>query len=153
MHMDRYIPELNTTIDDLVKNRVLFNQFIYTPVEQAIAELNKRRDDEQLKSLVAEEFTLPAPLQNTQRAVLFRQVATPNHEVIRFLTIAELMGLPPLFWEYHKDKFVPNNEVKYYLGNLAFYNGRGKKGGAKFEYKKIIDFNSSNGKPIGELKT
>lgn len=139
----------------LMADREKFNSFVYTPVEEAIAELKKRREDSSLLQRTAELLggNLPDPLRDRPRGVLFRQVATPNYELRRFVSIVDAMGLDPLFWEYHADKFVSKNEVKYYLGMLAFAKGRGKKGGLIRDYQKVIDFNASGGKKLSEIKT
>ncbi len=63
------------------------------------------------------------------------------------------MDLQPIFWEYYDDKFTSNNECKHALGKMGFYHGIGKKGGSKIEHTNIIDFNTSDGKPIDSVKT
>lgn len=148
-------PDYDIDIDRLISDREAFNEFVYTPIEKAIKKLGKRRENKELERKILSSLNndLPSPLQNGPRAVLFRQIATPNYEVRRFMGITEMAELKPLFWEYHEDKFVPNNEVKYYLGRLNFCRGIGKRGGLKSEYHKIIDFNSSNGKRLSEIKT
>ena len=142
-------------IEELISDREKFNAFVYTPVEEAVEELQKRNRDKSLKEKIRSLLgdAIPEPLENDIRGVLFRQVATPNYELRRFVSIIDAIGLKPLFWEYHQDKFVAKNEVKYYLGMLAFFLKRGKKGGLVCEYEKIIDFNSSNGKKLSEVKT
>lgn len=142
-------------IEELISDREKFNRFVYTPVEEAVEELEKRRQDKSLKEKVRSflDNNIPEPLENEPKGVLFRQVATPNYELRRFVSIIDAIGLKPLFWEYYQDKFVAKNEVKYYLGMLAFFLKRGKKGGLVCEYEKIIDFNSSNGKKLSEIKT
>jgi hypothetical protein len=145
----------NIDIDKLICDREAFNKFVYTPVNEAIRELKKRRGNKKLENKILRSLknNLPSPLKISPRAVLFRQLATPNYETRRFMDITELAGIKPLFWEYYNDKFVSKNEVKYYLGMINFCRGIGKKGGLKSEYKKIIDFNCYNGKKISDVKT
>ena len=144
-------------IDSLVNNREKFDEYVYFPtIEEAMVELEKRRNDKELQEKVAEYFKdvgIPEPFRDEPRLTLFRQVATPNIEVSRFLIIADGVGMKPLFLEYYDDKFTSNNEWKLYLGKLAFYEGVGKKGGAKINYKTIIDFNKYNGKKIKDVQT
>jgi hypothetical protein len=144
-------------IETLVNNREKFDDFVYFgSMEEAMAELERRRNDKELQKKVEEylqDVGIPEPFKNEPRLVLFRQVATPNIEVSRFLIIADGVGMKPLFLEYFDDKFTSNNEWKLYLGKLAFYEGVGKKGGAKINYKTIIDFNKFNGKRICEVTT
>lgn len=142
-------------IEKLVSDREAFNEFVYTPLDKAMKELAKRRENKDLerKILMSLDNDLPSPLRNGPRAILFRQIATPNYEIRRFIGITELAGLIPLFWEYYADKFVSNNEVKYYLGKINFCKGVGKKGGLKLEHENVIDFNSCNGKRLSDVKT
>lgn len=140
---------------ELVSDRQKFNSFVYSSPEQAINELKKRKKNKELakKILFILHGNIPEPLKEEPKAILFRQLATPNYELRRFVSIADALNLKPLFWEYHNDKFVPKNEVKYYLGMMAFARGRGKKGGLIRDYSGVIDFNSSNGKKMSDIKT
>lgn len=144
-------------IDELVNNREKFDNYVYfSTMEEAMAELERRRNDKDLQTKVAEYFKdvgIPEPFKHEPRLTLFRQVATPNIEVSRFLIIADGVEMKPLFLEYYDDKFTSNNEWKLYLGKLAFYEGVGKKGGNKIGYKTIIDFNKFNGKLIRDVET
>lgn len=144
-------------IEELVNDREKFDEYVYfSSMEEAMVELERRRNDKELQKKVEEYFKdvgIPEQFQDEPRLVLFRQVATPNIEVSRFLIIADGVNMKPLFLEYFDDKFTSNNEWKLYLGKLAFYEGVGKKGGAKINYKTIIDFNTYNGKKISEVKT
>jgi hypothetical protein len=135
-------------IDHLSTNKNEFNQFVYTPLEEAVSLLTKRR-----ANLLESKLSIPSPLEKDSRAVLFRQVLTSNYEARRFLNLIESTELKPLFFEYYKDKFTSNNEFKHSLGRLLFYKGRGKKDGTQIYSQTIVDFNLSNGKPIEELKT
>ncbi len=141
--------------ETLTSNRDIFNQTVYTRFDEAIVEIEKRRTDARLEGEIHHllKGNIPLPFKNSYRLVLFRQLCTPNYETRRFLSIADAMDLDPLFWEYYNDKFTPNNLYKYYLGRMGFYSGVGKKGGVKVEYLKVIDFNSSNGDKIGDIKT
>ncbi len=136
-------------IEELVSDRQKFNDYLYTPVNDAILELEKRSKDLSIKTVSC----VPKIFENSFKAVLHRQLVTPNYEVLRFVSIADGMDLDPLFFEYTEDKFVTENEWKYSLGCQSFYMGHGKKGGIKLKNLKVIDFNASNGKKISEVKT
>ena len=120
-------------IDALVADRKAFNAFVYTPLDEAILELKQRRADtaltEKVHGLLGGD--IPEPFQIGPRAVLFRQLATPNYETRHFMDV--LGSFPtspkPLFWEYYEDKFTPNNYLKLSLGKLKFLLGIGKKQG------------------------
>lgn len=136
-------------IESVINNRQKFNELLYTPIDEAIAELKKRSKDDSIKS----PFEIPSAFKNGLKAVLHRQLVTPNYEVLRFVSIADGMELDPVFFEYTADKFVTENDWKYKLGCQSFYFGQGKKGGIKVKDCKVIDFNKSNGKKISEVKT
>lgn len=145
------------SVDELLSNRKKFEDFVYTnSLTDAVDILKKRRGDSNLEKKVIKflgEAGLPSPFLHAMRLVMFRQVATPNIEISRFLIAADGVDVKPVFFEYLEDKFTSNNEWKRYLGKIAFYDGVGKKGGDKINYHTIIDFNRSNGKKISEVVT
>ncbi|MEI6400084.1 MAG: hypothetical protein WCO58_01010 [bacterium] len=132
-----------------------FNDFIYTDPKKVQSILEERKNNTELIKKVLDFLNedIPEPLKDQQRAVLFRQLSTPNYETLRFLTITDGLDLKNLFWEYTEDKFTSNNEYKKSLGKLMFFEGEGKKGGQKIKRSTVIDFNSFNGKKISEVKT
>jgi len=142
-------------IEDLISDREKFNAFVYTPISEAVDELEKRQK-ENLKSRMATYLPagVPEVFDNRNYAVIFRQLATPNHESRRFVSLVDAIDeFIPMFFEYLDDKFTDNNDWKYYLGKLPFFHGIGKKGGEKITRSNIIDFNISRGKKINEVKT
>lgn len=148
------MPE-NIDIDELVKDREAFNKFVYTSLNEAIEELEIRWKDYQLKNEVDSylNYNIPYPLIDKPKVVLFRQLFTPNYEFLRYRNVIDVLDIEPVFWGYYDDKFTPNNSLKRYLGKMPINKGIGKKGGAKVEYKNIINFNESNGKKIKDVKT
>lgn len=143
-------------IEQLVSDRVVFNAFVYTPVEEALKTIESRRNDSILRERVLTIIPndIPDVLRDRNVAILFRHVATPNYEIRRFISIVDAIGgIDPLFWEYHSDKFTSNNELKHALGKMSFFFGNGKKGGQKINRHNIINFNSENGKKIKEICT
>lgn len=146
---------LQEQIEHLISNREAFNKFVYTPLDEAVKELEIRKKDSKLGTLVNKNLLtdIPDALKKNNSVVLHRQVVTPNYEVGRFANIVDALEFNPVFFEYADDKFVTENDWKYYLGNMGFYLGIGKKGGVKVEHVRIIDFNIANGKKISEVKT
>lgn len=144
-------------IEELVSDHKKFDDYVYcSSMEEAMAELERRRNDKDLQKKVEEYFKdvgIPEEFQGDPKLVMFRQLATPNIEVSRFLIIADGVEMKPLFLEYYHDKFTSNNEWKKYLGKLAFYEGVGKKGGEKISYKTIIDFCKYDGEVISDVET
>lgn len=147
---------MTAQIDELVADREKFSRFVYTPLDEALEELKKRQTDPTLHEFIQKELPVgaPLPMLTNPKAVMFRQVVTPNYEIRRFLDLIDMVeGLSPMFLEYAEDKFTDNNEWKYSLGKVGFYFGQGKKGGEKIERTRVIDFNSYRGKKLAEVKT
>jgi hypothetical protein len=144
-------------IDELVSDRQKFNEFVYTPLDIAVEELNKRMDDIHLDHVLREYFVhdIPAEIKEVRGAFLSRSLATPNYETSRFLHIIEgYDDLTPIFWEYYNDKFTPCvNELKHSLGKLSFDGGRDKNGNIMFQNIRIIDFNTNDKKSISAVST
>ncbi len=147
----------NIDIDELMSIRKKFDHFVYTPLDEALEELKKRREDKTLEQKILQALggSLPDPLKDSPKALLFRQLATPNYEIRRLINIIEAgdSNLEPCFWEYYGDKFTSNNKCKHSLGKMMFYKGRGKKGGEIIDRLTVIDFNKSNGNKISEVET
>jgi hypothetical protein len=129
----------------MTDNRYLFETHVYTSLEIALKELANRT--------ILLDVTAPEYFKNKKTFVMFRHIATPNFEIHRFLSICDATNMTPVIIEYPQDKFVPGNLCKYHLGKISIYNGIGKKGGAKIDRHNVIDFNSSNGKLLSEIKT
>lgn len=142
-------------IAGLISDRKSFDAEVYTPIGDAIVELEKRWNDPVLEKKIDSYLCQDIPLQfkNGFRFVLFRHLCTPNYEMNRFVSATDAFGWKPVFAEYPKDKFTPQNLSKYYLGKVCFHFGHGKKGGGKMKYINLINFNDSNGKPISSINT
>ena len=143
-------------IEDLLSNREKFDDFEYTKLETALSELKKRQNNKKLKDYVNKSLPAGVPkiLKNHKCAVEFVQIATPNLELRRFISIVDAIDeFVPLFFEFTEDKFTDNNDWKRNLGKLTFFFGRGKKGGEKLESLRVIDFNKFKGKKLSEVRT
>ncbi|NOT85757.1 MAG: hypothetical protein HOP02_13485 [Methylococcaceae bacterium] len=134
-------------------------QFIYTPIEEAINLLDSRQQQAHLKLL---DFYVPEPLnpyshweyrQHPQTAVMFRQIATPNHEMRRVVKLCEKHQLNLLILSFQEDKFISHNSCKHALGRMGFFEGLGRHGGKKIRYSTIINFNQYNGRLMRECQT
>ena len=136
-------------IESLVANRALFNEYVYTSLEDAM-DLLKKRSGEPQPTL---DVVIPKELLDGPKALIFRQLITSNYEIRRFISLIDSIELKPLFWEFYKDKFTSNNEWKHSLGKMCFYEGLGKNHGIKTQSVKVIDFNTYNGKTIESVQT
>lgn len=144
------------SVEGIVSDKKKFEDFVYTPLDVAIKELKRRREDSELDILIKKHGfqETPGAVKGKMKAVLFRQLSTPNYETRRFLSLVHLTEeLDPLMWEFYDDKFTSNNEWKHSLGKVKFFFGMGKKGGSKIDNVNVIEFNESVGKPIKDVKT
>lgn len=127
---------------------------MYTSIQKAKKEVWKRWNDADLRRRVQEYVgEMPGALLAEPRAVVFRQVATPNFEFHRFSEVAQESALKALCLEYKLDKFCTRNPDKVLLGKMFFHNGSGKNIGEKVIREKVIDFATDNMKTFKEMKT
>ncbi len=94
----------------------------YTPLEEAVEELHRRRADKALCDAV-EEFHrthLPDFLDGEPHAFFVRPVFSADMEFERFAALSRQAGLTPLCLEIVKDRFVSFNAEKYRRGKLTF---------------------------------
>jgi len=143
-------------IEELISDQKKFNDFIYTPLNEALKEIRLRQQnkkiDEHIKSSL---IKIPAVFEGKPKAVMFRNITTPNYEMKWFVDIVELFKgeLNPLFIEYVQDQFNNRNEMKFALAKMMLHKGKNKKNEPIFEHKNIIDINNSNCKSISSIKT
>jgi len=136
-------------IGKLVADRAAFDAFVYTPLEDAATELRRRAASPAGRAI----RTLPGRFEEGTKAVLWRNVVTPNHDVSGFLSVAGKLDLEPLFFEYHEDRFDTRNECKFHLGKLYFCRRTGKNSSLRLDRVDVIDFNASNGRKLSSVRT
>ncbi len=141
--------------EKIISDRNIFNQVVYTPLSEALRLLDERRKDKELVKKVETllKGDIPEFFKKSKCSVLFRQIATPNHESRRFISLAKENGLYPVFFEYYDDKFTSCNAFKHSLGQLHIPTKTGKKNGSTVEKITIIDFNKHGSKKLREIKT
>jgi len=129
---------------------------LYTPLTEALRELNRRRNDEELQQKVKKYFAshpcMPE-LVSEPRAVMAPSLASPNLEFSYALDICKNIPLKNVFYEFRKDKFVHLNFEKRCLGEMTFFreniSGEREITGSM----RILDFEKDQGKPMNEIKT
>ncbi len=128
---------------------------IYISLEAAKNEIWRRWNDETLRKKVELflEGDLPEIFRTAPRAIVARQVLSPNFEMLHFSDLAKKIDLRPVCFGYLDDKLVTKNLDKYYLCKLFFYDGLGRNGGEKLSSLNIVDFNKWNGKRFRDVKT
>lgn len=71
------------------------------------------------------------------RAILFRQVATPNYELRRFLRLCSRSGFTPVVLQFHADRMSCHNSYKRNLIAPIFVDGIGRNGLPFFKRSKL----------------
>jgi len=100
----------------------LLVQSLYTALEEAVAELHRRRADRSLCCAVT-EFQRSHPLEildEKPSAFLVRPVFSADLEMERFAALSQQADLSPLCLEISKDRFASFNKEKYRRGKLTF---------------------------------
>ena len=131
------------------------SESFYSSLEEVKDEIERRWNDVELRKKVEEYLgeNIPAGFKNEPRAVLFRNVITPDLESLYFLEVAQKLSLKPYGLEYTKDKFSTRNSDKICLGKLTFFDKRDKNGEAVIHYNKIIDIMANDNKRICDVET
>jgi hypothetical protein len=130
--------------------------YIYSTLEDAVSELDKRKDDKVLEKKLLDFWGENKPYffdNEVITAVLSKPIITPNLEFKYFLDVAQEFGLSISLLEYKDGKFVGKNPEKKHLGKLLIYKGHGKKNGNKLEHLSIVNFNKEEGKKLSEVAT
>lgn len=137
--------------------RAVFDVSVYTPLNEAIAEYERRRDNPDLARYVDQKLPhgLPEILRGKPSIVLVRHIATPNYETRRFIAIADALGsrFQAFILEYIADQFHSQNDLKLSLGRLRLHRGKNRNNEDMYEQRTIIDVNGSNAKPLSMIRT
>lgn len=137
-----------------IENGVFDVSGIYTPLSIAKKEIWNRWNDKELRNRVEDYFAeVPEVFKDNPKAVLFRNVATPNFEAKLFLDLASCVDLKPAYIEFTKDKFCTRNQDKLTLGKMVFFCGKDKKGGNIINHENIIDIKNDDNKHFDEIET
>ena len=84
-------------------------------------------------------------------ALLFRQIATPNYELLWFLRKSRKLGFEPVVIEHVSDQFCVHNSFKRSLVSLPIVNGRSKNGKIIWNRLKILHHDRAESKPIKSI--
>lgn len=129
---------------------------IYTTLEDAKIEIQRRWNDKELKKKVEEYLggNIPNILQLEPRAFLTRQIASPDREFAQFYELASSISLKPLCWEYLDDIFVSANRDKVGLAKMTFFYGLDINSNPLINYEKVIDLSGvEEGKKFRDVET
>lgn len=143
---------MDVSLADLVSKDCLIN-FFYTDPQLINEEISKRRNeietDPTARYDIDKEFN---GYGNKIIGIIHRDI-TPNLEIGRMIDVCDFLNLSPVLLDNVTDKFSCKSRSKYYLGRMAFFSGFGKNGGMKIDYRKVIDFNGSEGKMQSGVQT
>lgn len=130
---------------------------IYSPLDVAVSELFKNREDAELRLKLQKDLNFPKRMHglfNNPCLVMFRHLATPSNEFDRVANIARVNKLRLMVIEYQEDLFTPSvNPDKYTLGRLPIYNGQNSKNEKIIHNINIVDFARMEGRPISNVLT
>lgn len=142
-------------IKELIADKEAFRSFVYSSPSEVKCEITRRWENIELQKKVDAflEGDIPISLVSGYKAVLFRQIFSPNYELLRFMKLIDVLGFKPLFLEYHEDKFTSLNPLKHGLGKLRFQQDSERLPSARIKSQTIIDFNGSQGKKLREINT
>jgi hypothetical protein len=123
---------------------------IYTSINDAKKEIDKRWADKVLRKKIEDFFSgiIPHVFQHEPRAILCRNIISPDHEMLHFLKMASKIHLKPLGLEGIDDIFVTINPDKMCLVKMAFCDNENP-----VQYKTIINIKENEGKIFSEIKT
>ncbi|MDD2766265.1 MAG: hypothetical protein PHH40_00690 [Candidatus Moranbacteria bacterium] len=128
----------------------VLNTKIYTNLDEAKAEIQRRWKDEELKKKVLEYLgDIPEFFCDEPRAILHRHITSPNIEFQQFIDHSRDFGLKPLGLEYTNDIFLTRNHDKLGLGKLPFISDNKK----NVHYRKVIDLMGSEKKKFADIQT
>ena len=129
---------------------------LYSTREEVVSELAKRWANKELSKEIAAFLgghVLP-PLAERPRAILSRNLATPDNEFNEFTAQSRALGLSPLLLEYSGDRFTTLNRGKMSLIKLTFYHGVEKNGAPRITHLRVVDdANACHKQPIKDMRT
>lgn len=129
---------------------------LYTPLQEVLGELQRRRENRKLRQQVSDffgDFRPPAAFESGPRSVMVRYIASPTLELSFFADIQKNLRLKPLLLEFTADKFVARNFEKYNLCKLTFVKNGGGFTNKVTAVRRVVDFNTYEGKPLRAIKT
>jgi len=127
---------------------------IYTDLAVARDKLRRRWHDAALhEEVTAFLGETPPCLRDEPKAVLWRNIITPDHELLRFLDLAAQIGFKPLGLEFIEDRFCTRNADKMALAKMALFDKRNSLGAPVMRYRKIIDIKRYDNARFRDIRT
>lgn len=129
---------------------------LLTPLVEAVAEIERRRNDAVLVEKVEAYLNKDIPEYfKRSRPILYlaRHVASPNFETLRFIELAKPFALPIIIGQDVNDKFVSGNSLKRSLGKMPIVRCISADHREMLENFTIIDFETANAKQLKDIET
>ena len=131
---------------------------MYIELADAIDSLAARQDSQIIEDYLKRKLPSGVPDfldKDGRNFVLFRNVASPNFEALRFLSRGDSYSgaFKTIIFEYTKDRFFDQNPLKHSLGKLSFISRHDKNGNPILRSRVILEFASWNNFPIAEVTT
>ena len=127
---------------------------IYTPADDALAELRRRRDRGLLRQVHgALAGDVPRYLIEHECFVLSRHIATPNNEALHVLARAERDGATAIFSQDPGDKFTSVNTLKRRLARPELYRARDSATGGTFRKVDLVDVAAAENERLEDVVT
>jgi len=132
---------------------------VYSTLEEAIIELERRRQDETLKqrieAFLQDHIDITAHFKDAPRFVYSRDIISPNHEFFAFINLIKDKKYLPLYFEYKCGKLVTKNFNKYHISKLHFHDSLNDQNvyDHSNKTKLIVDFNTQQGKKMSHVET
>jgi hypothetical protein len=127
----------------------------YTPLASLAGLHDKQRTRRLTREVLRFLRPLPRalPLLQSRPLLLFRALATPNFETLRFLDLARCAGRPPLILELRDDWFTPTvNLSKRRLGKLRIYRTAASSAKSATRSVSVVSFNERGRQRISDLR-
>jgi len=144
----------HTDIDSNIPQ--VISELLSPSINEALVEIENRRKNNKLIKKVEEYLQNDIPkhfIKSKPILYLSRHLATPNYEVLHVLEITKGYNYELVIGEDTKAIFVSNNELKFSLAKLPIVTGLSKTGNDIIENRTIIDFTTSQGKPMDQIST
>ncbi len=137
-------------------NKERIRERLYTPLQDVLGELERRRQDKELCKKVDDffgNFKPPQEFGKRPRGVMVRCIASPTIEYEYFKGVQRGLRLDPLFLEFSADKFVAKNHEKYGLCRLSFVKSEPKFKRRIVQKRRIVNFNVYEGHALNAIRT
>ena len=95
---------------------------------------------------------LLGPADARPRAILFRQIATPNYELRQFLRLCRRRGFAPIILSYHRDRMSCQNPSKRALVAPMFINSVNRHGQPVFRRERLINVETVEKLRLSEIR-